>query len=148
MGTESPKFRKTITKRQSKEKKAVLAALEKSAGIVATACKAAGISRFTFYEWMKRDQDFAEKVDDIMEAQKDFVEAQILKKIKEGDSTMTIFYAKTKMKDRGYVERQEITGANGQPLATQHEVDLTKLTKEQREALLTIGEQVLNEEKS
>ena len=137
-----------IRRRIAKQKAEVLVALEKSAGIVATACKAVNISRFTFYDWMKKDAEFAEKVEDIMEAQKDFVEAQILKKIKEGDSTMTIFYAKTKMKDRGYVERQEITGANGQPLATQHEVDLSKLTKEQREALLSIGEEVLNGEKS
>ena len=136
-----------VDRRRKNNKKDVLVALEKSAGIVATACKAANISRFTFYDWLKKDADFAEKVDDIMEAQKDFVEAQILKKIKDGDTTMTIFYAKTKMKDRGYVERQEITGADGQPLATTHEVDLSRLTAEQREALLSIGEQVLNEEK-
>lgn len=130
----------------AKGKRDVLAALEKSAGIVATACKAANISRFTFYNWMKKDAAFEEKVDDILEAQKDFVEAQILKKIKEGDTTMTIFYAKTKMKDRGYVERHEVTGLDGSAIAMKHDVDLTRLTSEQRDALLAIGEQVLDEE--
>lgn len=96
-------------------------------------------------KWLKEDSDFAEKVEDIKELQKDFAEALILKKMKEGDTTMIIFYAKTQMKDRGYSERLEHTGANGEPLLKAAEIDLSKLTDEQRKVLLTIGEQVLND---
>lgn len=127
-----------------KGKEEVLARLSEMSGIVASACKAAGISRYTFYEWKKSDPEFAEKVEDIMELQKDFCESLILKKMKEGDTTMIIFYAKTKMKDRGYVERQEVTGADGHSLVPA-QIDLSTLTEEQREALLTIGEKVLND---
>lgn len=128
-----------------KKKQEVLEKLNEHSGIVATACKAAGISRVTFYGWRKTDPDFAEKVEDVMELQKDFAEALILKKMKEGDTTMIIFYAKTKMKDRGYVERKEITGSDGSQLVPQPSIDLAKLTDEQRNALLAIGEQVLND---
>ena len=136
---------KSIQDRIAKDKAAVLEHLANSSGIVATACKAAGISRFTFYDWKKNDPDFAEKVEDIMELQKDFCEALILKKMRDGDTTMIIFYAKTKLKDRGYVERKEFTGADGKPLSPAQNYDLSKLSDEQRNALLAIGEQVLND---
>ena len=136
---------KTVQKRMEKGKEEVLARLSETSGIVASACKAAGISRYTFYEWRKTDPEFAEKVEDIMELQKDFCASLILKKMKEGDTTMIIFYAKTKMKDRGYIERQEFTGADGKPLVTPQDIDLSKLSEEQRSALLAIGEQVLND---
>ena len=45
----------TIRERIAKDKQAVLEALNKSSGIVASACKAAGISRFTFYKWQHDD---------------------------------------------------------------------------------------------
>lgn len=134
-----------IAKRIAEEKEALLEALNKSSGIVASACKAVNISRFTFYKWYNEDEDFREKVDDVQELQKDFAEALILKKMKEGDTTMIIFYAKTKMKDRGYSERVEHTGANGEPLLRAAEIDINKLTEEQRKVLLSIGEQALND---
>ena len=136
---------KSVRERMEKGKEEVLRKLNNNSGIVASACKAAGISRYTFYEWKKNDPEFAEKVEDIIELQKDFCEALILKKMKEGDTTMIIFYAKTKMKDRGFVERQEVTGADGSALVQPQSVDFSKLTEEQRAALLTIGEQVLND---
>lgn len=134
-----------IAKRIADDKETVLEALNKSSGIVASACKAANISRFTFYKWYNEDEEFREKVDDVQELQKDFAEALILKKMKEGDTTMIIFYAKTKMKDRGYSERVEHTGANGEPLLRAAEIDISKLTEEQRKVLLSIGEQALND---
>lgn len=135
----------SVEKRKEKGKKELLQKLNENSGIVASACKAAGISRYTFYEWCKTDPDFAEKVEDIKELQKDFCEALILKKMREGDTTMIIFYAKTKMKDRGYVERQEVTGADGKPLQTAQNIDINKLSEEQRKLLLSIGEQALND---
>lgn len=142
----SSSWNETIEERIKRQKEEVLAHLNANSGIVASSCKAAGISRFTFYDWCKKDPEFKEKVEDVMELQKDFAEALILKKMKDGDTTMLIFYAKTKMKDRGYVERQEVTGADGTPLAAASPgIDLTKLTDEQRSALLAIGEQVLND---
>jgi len=44
------------------------------------------------------------------------------KQIGEGNTSATIFYLKTKGKNRGYVERQEITGADGMPTNFQIEI--------------------------
>ncbi|MBR5051608.1 MAG: hypothetical protein IKW91_00090 [Bacteroidaceae bacterium] len=133
-----------IAERKAMSKEEFLTLLEAAGGMVATACRKANISRVTYYNWRKDDAEFAERADDIKELQKDAAEALILKKMKDGDTSMLIFYAKTQMKDRGYVERRELVGKDGRDLIKQDEVDLTKLTPEQREALLSIGTDILN----
>jgi predicted DNA-binding transcriptional regulator AlpA len=89
-------------------KKALLEALEKSLGVVTTACKQVGIDRTTFYRYYKEDEDFKKQVDDLSNVAIDFAESQLFKQIQSGNPTSTIFYLKTKAKQRGYIERQEI----------------------------------------
>jgi hypothetical protein len=105
-------------------KKAILEALEKSLGVVTTACKFVGIGRTTFYQWLKDDEDFAESVRDIDNVALDFAESQLHKQISENSTAATIFYLKTKGKKRGYVERQEVTGVEGMP--TNFEIKILK----------------------
>ena len=88
-------------------KKAMVEALEKSLGIVTTACKSVGINRSTHYDWMQDDEDYKKAVLGIDDMTIDFAESHLHKKIKDGDTTATIFYLKTKGKKRGYVERSE-----------------------------------------
>lgn len=109
----------TTQRRISKKKKAVIEALTKSLGIISAACRATGITRRTYYNWLEADEAFRAEVEEVMELQKDFAESLMLKKMKEEDTTMLIFYAKTKMKDRGYAEGYEITGKGGKDLITQ-----------------------------
>lgn len=135
----------TIRKRRSKRKKEFIEAFQKSLALVASTCRKVGISIPTFYNWYNDDPDFAAQIDEIRELAKDAVESKIYKKIDDGDTTMLIFYAKTKMKDRGYVERQEVTGADGSALmGQQSSVDVSSLTEEQRKVLLSIGQDVLD----
>lgn len=93
-------------------KKAVLIALEKSLGVVTTACRSVGIGRTQFYDWCNEDEDFKKAVDDIDNIAIDFAESQLHKQIKGGNSTSTIFYLKTKGKKRGYIERTESVNEN------------------------------------
>jgi len=86
----------------------MIEALEKSLGIVTTATKSVGISRETHYRWMKEDSEYKDKVDSIGDMALDFAESQLHKQIREGNSTATIFFLKTKGKNRGYIERQEV----------------------------------------
>jgi|TARA_Y100000114_G_scaffold147396_1_gene159153 predicted DNA-binding transcriptional regulator AlpA len=96
-------------------KKGLIEALEKSLGVVTTACKQVGIGRTTFYNYYNEDKDFAKKVDEIENVALDFAESQLHKQIQDGSTAATIFLLKTRGKKRGYVERQEITGADGIP---------------------------------
>lgn len=100
-------------------KENVLQALEVSLGVVTSACRKADVSRTIFYQWIKDDEEFARKVKDIEDIALDFVESQLFKQIKEENTAATIFYLKTKGKNRGYSERQEITGMDGNPLPFQ-----------------------------
>lgn len=89
-------------------KKNLLEALEQSLGVVTTACKIVGCNRSTFYDYYNKDEDFKKSVDELQNMTLDFVESQLHKQIKDGNTTATIFYLKTKGKKRGFVERQEI----------------------------------------
>ena len=91
------------------QKKAMIEALEKSLGVVTTACKTVGIARSTHYEWYGSDEKYKKAVDDIADVALDFAESQLHKQIQNGEVSSTIFYLKTKGKKRGYVERTEIT---------------------------------------
>lgn len=89
-------------------KKAMVDALEKSLGIVTTACKSCDVARSTHYDWMKEDEEYKSAVESIGDIALDFAESQLHKQIQGGEVSSTIFYLKTKGKKRGYVEKQEI----------------------------------------
>ena len=99
------------------KKDRLIEALERSLGVVTTACKAADVARSSFYKWMADDKDFKRRVEDIQNIAIDFAESQLHKQIRDGNTTATIFYLKTKGKARGYVERQEIEMAEKRPLS-------------------------------
>jgi len=94
-------------------KKAMLDALEKSLGVVTSACKSVGVGRTTHYLWMDTDPEYKAAVEELSGVAIDFAESQLHKQIKEGNSTATIFFLKTKGKKRGYVERQELDVSSG-----------------------------------
>lgn len=103
MSKKKPKVNKT-----EQHKKALIVALEKSLGVVTSACKQVGIGRTTFYKYYNEDKNFRDEVNDISEIAVDFAESQLHKQIQDGNTSATIFYLKTKGKKRGYVERSEI----------------------------------------
>jgi hypothetical protein len=104
-----------------KRKTAMLEALTQSLGIVAPAANAVGINRNTHYNWMKDDPGYREEVEMINEICFDFVESKMLEKIKNGDTVMAIWYSKTKMKHRGFVERTEVEVTNQPAFVTKPE---------------------------
>lgn len=102
--------------KKDKNKEKVLTALRNSLGNISVAVGAGNISRSTFYNWLKSDKEFAEEVEAITAECGDWVESKLLQLIKAGDTTATIFYCKTKLKNRGYCERHELTGKDGNNL--------------------------------
>jgi len=87
----------------------MLEALEKSLGVVTSACKNVGIARSTHYLWLDTDPEYKKSVDDISNVALDYAESKLHSQITKENPTAIIFYLKTKGKKRGYVERQEIS---------------------------------------
>lgn len=94
--------------RTKQQKAAMLEALEQSLGVVTTACQKVGISRKKHYQWLQSDQEYREQVEELENVSLDFAESQLFKQIREGSTSATIFYLKTRGKKRGYVEKQEV----------------------------------------
>ena len=100
------------------KRKAFLETYKKTYGNISVSCKTIGISRGTYYWWIK-DEEFKKEIDSIEPDEEfvDFAEFALLNKIKDGDTTAIIFTLKTKGKKRGYVETQKIEQTNiEQPL--------------------------------
>jgi hypothetical protein len=100
------------------KKEAMFEALEKSLGIVSTACQDGRyIDRQTHYAWLKSDEEYKSAVNSIQDGVLDFAESHLYKLVKEGNPAATIFFLKTKGKKRGYIERQEIEVQEKKPLS-------------------------------
>tara|TARA_Y100000401_G_scaffold39170_1_gene29706 strand:+ start:3057 stop:3407 length:351 start_codon:yes stop_codon:yes gene_type:complete len=98
------------------KKETMLQALENSLGVVTVACKSADIPRSTYYKWLKEDKEFANSVKEIENIALDFAESQLHTQIKDGSTSATIFYLKTKGKKRGYIERSELDLSSSEPI--------------------------------
>lgn len=109
------------------KKDAMLQALTSSLGNVTEAADKIGIRRETHYAWLKDDEEYAAAVASLKNVALDFAESQ-LKKLMEGaerqalthdgevvtikdapNTSAVIFYLKTQGKQRGYIERQELS---------------------------------------
>lgn len=65
--------------------------------------------RSTVWEIIQNDPELKRLADNQIERIKDQVEQTLVKKAIDGDNACLIFYAKTKMRDRGYSERYQST---------------------------------------
>lgn len=124
--------------KMDKQKEKALQALRDALGVVKTACESLQMPRSTFYLWLEKDPEFAAAVEDIKEDAVDFVESKMFERIKgyehredkifvyEGSEIIvpTIkhyppseklieFYLKTRGKNRGYIEKQQMEITKG-----------------------------------
>ena len=93
--------------------------MEKSLAVVTQACRMTGVGRRTYYDWLKKDDEFAEKIEDLKEIAIGFVESNLLQAVQSkspGAVTAQIFFLKCRAKHRGYVEKVEIGGPDGKPM--------------------------------
>ena len=90
------------------KKKAMIAALTKTLGVVTTAVNIVKMDRSMHYDWMALDPEYRKAVLSIEDVALDFAESKLHTRIGSGDTTATIFFLKTKGKKRGYIERSEV----------------------------------------
>lgn len=99
-------------------------ALRKSRGIAARAAEMLGCDRQTVLNYCKRYATVQAAREEAKETLNDWVESQMIKRIQAGDTTMMIWWSKTQMRSRGFVDRVENRN---------YDIDLSKLTNEQLE---------------
>ena len=116
----------------SDKKRAFLEALEKGMSNVTSACRRTGIHRSTYYDWLEKDSDFRERVEEVPETVLDFVESKLFELIngvkvqdakgniynKVPDGRRIEFFLETKGKKRGYIKRNEHRGGELVPPIT------------------------------
>lgn len=90
-------------------KKSLIEALEKTLGVVTTACKLVGVDRSTYYKYYNEDPEFRAAADDMENVALDFSESQLHQQIKNGSTAATIFHLKTKGRKRGWQENMDLT---------------------------------------
>jgi len=90
---------------------AMIEALEKTLGVVTTACKQVGIVRSTHYEWMKI-KAYKKAAKDVKNVALDFGESCLHKGMAKGNPLLIMFYLKCQGKERGFIEQNivEIKG--------------------------------------
>lgn len=105
-------------------------------GILSDIAANIGVERNTIYNWCKDDESYAQVLEDSRERFLDLAESNLRKLVagvpaiekdengqarfagwvEKPSETAIIFTLKTRGKKRGYVERSEVTGANGEPI--------------------------------
>ena len=95
----------------------VCAALHKGRGLITAAAADLGCDPDTVRNYAKRYVSVREALVQAREAMTDIAEAALFKQISAGEAWAVCFYLKTQGKGRGYVERQEVTGKDGGPIA-------------------------------
>jgi hypothetical protein len=91
-------------------KERLLKSLESSLGVVTTALKATDLSRTNFYKWLKEDEEFKAKVEEIENISKDFVKSKYYECVKDKVPSVVIHAAKTKL---GWNETNSIDITSG-----------------------------------
>jgi hypothetical protein len=110
--------------------------LEKSFGIITTACKATGVDRGTYYDWCVKFPEFKKRVEEVSELTKDMIESKALERVMADSDKMIIYLLSTKCKDRGYVQdrNHHISGE----IKQEQNIDLDYLSDEEKQLLAKI----------
>jgi hypothetical protein len=94
----------------------VTLAIRRNKGLLTYAAEQLGCAEETIYNYMRRYPSVTAAVKRERERTKDIAELKLFEAIQAGEPWAIQFYLKTQGKTRGYVERQELTGADGEDL--------------------------------
>ena len=102
--------------REKYTREQIIKALVDNKGMVYLAAEALGCSHVTVYNYIERHPTVKAAWQAVNGRVGDKTELKLFDAIERGESWAVAFYLKTKGKDRGYVERQEVSGADGGPV--------------------------------
>ena len=87
--------------------------IDEMMGNVSMVARTLNVSRTTLYNYINSHATVKQALDEARDKMIDNVESKLYSKALDGDTASMIFFLKTQGKHRGYVERQEVTGADG-----------------------------------
>lgn len=105
------------------------AKLRELSGNVAAVARAFDVTRSSVYSFVDDHPELKAVLQEARETMKDNVESRLYADCLKDDpsyQTSRIFFLKTQAKDRGYVERSEVTGKDGKDLLNVTDDDLDK----------------------
>lgn len=122
--------------------------IEDKKGNIAAVARSLGVSRGTVYNWIDASAGCRQALDDARETMLDNAESILYEKVLQGSTPELLFFLKTQGKRRGYVERSEVTGAEGEAIETKASVsfDYSKLSTGEIENLIRLAELARTEE--
>jgi hypothetical protein len=142
MVTNGKNNNKPSQKREDRAQK-IIKAIRESKGLLTLAAAKAGVSYWTVWKYAQDFPSVKQAVEESKEDMLDIAEGKLFQAINSGNMTAIIFFLKTRGKDRGYIERTEHAGIEGQPI----EVNIIVQTPETRDMLTKIGDRLLEQAK-
>jgi hypothetical protein len=85
-------------------------------GNLSSAAERIGCNRVTVYNYIEAHPELKEVLKEARETMLDHAESSLYNAAIRGEGGAVCFFLKTQGKSRGYIERQELTGAEGVPL--------------------------------
>lgn len=98
---------------------AVTAAIRDMNGNISAVARRLGVCRQTVYSYIERHPSVKDVLAEARETMIDNAESALYRAVLNGEAWAVCFFLKTQGKSRGYVERQEVTGADGGAIVMQ-----------------------------
>jgi hypothetical protein len=83
--------------------------LKRFKGAVSSAAKSLGVSKTTLQKYIIKSKVLKDLIVELTETEIDEVESELMGQVRKGNMTAILFYLKCKGKDRGWVERSELS---------------------------------------
>jgi len=100
-------------------------AIPGTGGIISAIAKKVGCAWHTAKKYCTEYTTVRRVYEDECERVLDLAESKVIEMMNANDGTMIRYYLSTKGKGRGYTERHEVTGADGQPVAVKGYVSVS-----------------------
>ena len=95
-------------KKQMDSKEVFLKSFARNLGHISKSCKAANVSRRSYYLWVKDDPEFVRSCNDVKEAVIDVAESQLLRNVKRGYEKSIFFMLDRQARHRGYGKEETV----------------------------------------
>jgi succinate dehydrogenase flavin-adding protein (antitoxin of CptAB toxin-antitoxin module) len=126
-----PKKKTTKKRPPLKTKAAILKAIKDSNGIISNIAERLKVGWITAKKWIDADPDLTEAWLAEKESVTDIAENKLIEQINSSEQWAVKFWLATMGKKRGFTERHEVTGPEGEPV----EINLNSLNEKQKDEL-------------